>query len=279
MQVGDAHRLAGAQAVIARQQHPERLLEQRDLVERRGVRRGTRQQRQIERALLQPFGDGGRVVLDQVDADLGMGLLEADDEAGDQARPDRAHGADGEAGILQPPRRLGGLLGGGGLGPDLPQKGKHQAAEFGQMAVGALAVEQRAAQLVFELLDRPRERRLRDIAALGGAREIERFGQRHEVAHLLHFHEPPSPAPVLRVPPVHSPGRTPGLRRADAGVTNEQFARIGPGGRALRRPGGRRGARPRTRRRSSGPSRRWRSRHEAGAAASRSGSARHCCRG
>ena len=55
-------------------------------------------------------------------------------------------------------------------------------------------------------------------------------------------------------------GGPPGiLRQADAGVTNEQFALVGPGGPALRRPDGRRGARPQTRRRSSGPSRRWRS--------------------
>src|SRR4030095_14881389 len=56
------------------------------------------------------------------------------------------------------------------------------------MRVGALAVEEGAAQLLLERLDGARQRRLRDMAALGGAREIELCAQRKEIANLMHFH-------------------------------------------------------------------------------------------
>ena len=41
---------------------------------------------------------------------------------------------------------------------------------------------------LLEKLDRPRERRLRDVAALGGAREVQFLGDREEVADLVHLH-------------------------------------------------------------------------------------------
>ena len=53
---------------------------------------------------------------------------------------------------------------------DLLEVGLHHAAELGQVRVGALAMEQRAAELLLEQLDGPGERGLRDVAALGGAR-------------------------------------------------------------------------------------------------------------
>ena len=125
VRVGDAHRLAGAQAVIARQQRPERLLEQRDLVERRGVPAGPEKAAPGQSA-------PSPAVRRSVAASSSIRLMRISGwacwkrtmvRAGDQARPDRAHRADGEADILQPPRRPGGLLGGGGLRPDLPQIG------------------------------------------------------------------------------------------------------------------------------------------------------------
>ena len=56
------------------------------------------------------------------------------------------------------------------------------------MGLVALAIEQWAAELVLEQLDRAGQRRLGDVALLRGAREIERLAQRHEVAGLMHFH-------------------------------------------------------------------------------------------
>jgi hypothetical protein len=56
------------------------------------------------------------------------------------------------------------------------------------MRIRALAVEQRTAELALEKLDRPRQRWLRDVAALGGAREVQFLGDGEEVANLVHLH-------------------------------------------------------------------------------------------
>ena len=53
---------------------------------------------------------------------------------------------------------------------------------------GPLAKEQVAAELVFELLDGARQRRLRDIALIRRTREILRACDRQKVADLVHFH-------------------------------------------------------------------------------------------
>ena len=60
------------------------------------------------------------------------------------------------------------------------------------MGVGALAMKQRAAHLLLELLDGARQRRLRHVAALGGAREIQVLAQSEEITDLMHFHGPRS---------------------------------------------------------------------------------------
>src|SRR5829696_6243905 len=92
-------------------------------------------------------------------------------------------------------------------------------------AIRALAVEQRAAELALEKLDRPRQRRLRDVAALGGAGEVQFLGDRQEIADLVHLHSvvprPPhraasQSAPRIRNPapdvphPLAGPNRRPG---------------------------------------------------------------------
>jgi hypothetical protein len=51
------------------------------------------------------------------------------------------------------------------------------------------APEQITAHFRFELLDRPRQRRLGDIAFVGGAREIQRPRDGQEVSYLMHFHD------------------------------------------------------------------------------------------
>ena len=53
----------------------------------------------------------------------------------------------------------------------------------------ALAAEQIAAKLAFELADGAGERRLGDVAFLGRAGEIERARHGEEVADLMHFHK------------------------------------------------------------------------------------------
>ena len=67
----------------------------------------------------------------------------------------------------------------------LPQLRQHEAA--------ALAVKDRAAEFALERLYRHRQRRLRDAAPIGDAREAALFANLQEVADLAQFH-PDSPA-------------------------------------------------------------------------------------
>lgn len=58
------------------------------------------------------------------------------------------------------------------------------------MRAGALAVKQRPAQFLLKKLDCPGQGGLGNVAALGGAGEIEFFRRGNEVADLMHFHRP-----------------------------------------------------------------------------------------
>ena len=70
-------------------------------------------------------------------------------------------------------------------------------AKISQVSVIALAVEELAAQLVLQVDDCPRQRRLRDVSPLGSAREIERVTHREKVANLVHFHKDlPAHSPI-----------------------------------------------------------------------------------
>src|ERR1043166_9244928 len=72
------------------------------------------------------------------------------------------------------------------------QMGPHDPAEFGQMGVSTLAVEQQAAQLLLEQLDGAGQRRLGDVALLGRAGEVELVCHRQKIADLMHLHLCPS---------------------------------------------------------------------------------------
>ena len=52
----------------------------------------------------------------------------------------------------------------------------------------ALAMEEGTAQLVFQLHDRPRQRRLGDVALLRRPREVELLRHRQKIADLMHLH-------------------------------------------------------------------------------------------
>jgi hypothetical protein len=73
-------------------------------------------------------------------------------------------------------------------------------AEFAQMCVGALAMKQLPAQLLFQHFDGTGQGGLRDIAPLGGAREIQQVRDRKKIANLMHFHRysPSSPDRPMR---------------------------------------------------------------------------------
>jgi hypothetical protein len=64
----------------------------------------------------------------------------------------------------------------------------HALAKLGQLRGWPFAPEQIAAEFGFELLDRPRQRRLRHVALVCGAREIQRPRDGKEVSDLMHLH-------------------------------------------------------------------------------------------
>jgi hypothetical protein len=63
----------------------------------------------------------------------------------------------------------------------------------------ALTGEQQAAQLVFHLLNRPRQRRLADVAHLGSLGEVQRLAERQEITDFMQFHDDLSQSLCLRL--------------------------------------------------------------------------------
>ena len=75
----------------------------------------------------------------------------------------------------------------------------HALAELGQLH-RPLATKQIAAEFGLELLDGARQRRLRHVAVIGRAREIQRARYREEISHLVHFHDRAAPnSPVAKL--------------------------------------------------------------------------------
>src|SRR3990172_11856722 len=70
----------------------------------------------------------------------------------------------------------------------LLEERQHALTKLGELGMGPLAAEEIAAKFAFELTDGAGERGLRDAALLSRRSEIERPGDRQEVAHLMHFH-------------------------------------------------------------------------------------------
>src|SRR6201989_2308357 len=68
----------------------------------------------------------------------------------------------------------------------------HELAELGELG-RPLAPEQVAAKFGLELLDRARQRRLRHVALVGGAGEVERARYREKIPDLMHFHDQAPP--------------------------------------------------------------------------------------
>jgi hypothetical protein len=62
-------------------------------------------------------------------------------------------------------------------------------AKIGEVRRFALAVKKEPAKLLLEKLDRARQRRLRHIAPLACASEIQLLGHREEITNLMHFHD------------------------------------------------------------------------------------------
>jgi hypothetical protein len=71
----------------------------------------------------------------------------------------------------------------------LLQERMHALAEFRQLSGRPLASEQLAAEFALELFDGAREGGLRDVALLGGTREVPRPRDCQEIPNLMHFHQ------------------------------------------------------------------------------------------
>src|SRR5258707_14046128 len=70
--------------------------------------------------------------------------------------------------------------------PSLTRAFKQLEAELGQLRGRALAAKQIAAEFSLKLLDRPRQRRLGDIARVGSAGEVEHARDGEGGANLMH---------------------------------------------------------------------------------------------
>ena len=61
-------------------------------------------------------------------------------------------------------------------------------SEIGQLCELTFAMNELSAKLEFQFLDRLRQRGLRHVALFGGAREVQKAGNRHEISYLMQLH-------------------------------------------------------------------------------------------
>src|SRR5262245_59456326 len=90
----------------------------------------------------------------------------------------------------------------------------------GQLDPAGAPVEERAAQLRLELPDRAGQRRLRDIACLGGTREIQLASDREEIADLVELHDGCLPSVICKA----SCGVDQSAQWMDAALAEHQYA-------------------------------------------------------
>jgi hypothetical protein len=111
----------------------------------------------------------------------------AGEELNQISRRDRAHHAQPKLCLLEFRELLGALRGQAGLFVDLVDVWLDDPAEFGEMGLAALSVEQRASEFLFEQSDRPRQSRLGYFATLRRSREIEFLDKGPKISNLAHF--------------------------------------------------------------------------------------------
>jgi len=196
--VGHGDRVAARERVADGAGHHETLAVQRLRAQRLGEAAGARHHCHIKLASQQRLGQAAGHAFGQRQRDARMVGAEPVQEAHEAHRPDRGHRAEAETRILEFQEARGGFAGGCGAGQHLLEMRLHQPAELGHVRLAALAREQQAAQLGFDLLDRPRQRRLGDVAFVGRAGEVQRPADRQKIADFVKFH--PSACPSLAPP-------------------------------------------------------------------------------
>jgi hypothetical protein len=143
---------------------------------------------EIELAVEQQVGEPARHAFDQGQLDAGIGLPEHAQEAHEARGPDRAHDAQVDRRVLKLEEAARGQLGRLGIRHHPLQMRPDQPSEIGDVGEVALAPKQKAAELRFEPLDRPGQRRRCHMALIRGTAEIERVADGQEIADLVHFH-------------------------------------------------------------------------------------------
>ena len=108
-----------------------------------------------------------------------------------QRQVDRAHRvqrADRQPAALHAGQRLQLGLRGVELGEDVARPGDEQLAGAGERDLARRALDEREPDLGLQALDLLRERRLGDVLARRGAREVALVGEGDEIAQLAQFH-------------------------------------------------------------------------------------------
>jgi hypothetical protein len=161
---------------------------ERQHVEALAERLGLRHHREIKFALQQHFREGGWHAFDQGQLASGVCGMETRQKPHKACRADRTHDTEPNLRLLQIEKLLRRRFRGLGISEELTQMRLDEPTEVCQMRQLALAPQQQPAELLLELLDRPGQCRLRDIALLRRTCEIQGVGDRQKIAHLVHFH-------------------------------------------------------------------------------------------
>src|SRR6516164_2358359 len=199
-QVGLAGNIDDADPVLLLESMPDGKRDAKSLaIERQHVeahveRLGLRHHREIKFAVQQHFREGVWHAFDQGQLASVVCGTELRQKAHKARRADRTHDTEPNLRLLQIEKLLRRRFRRLGIGEELTQMRLDEPAEISQMRQLALAPQQQPAELLLELLDRPGQGRLRDIAVLRRTREIQGVGDRQKIAHLVHLHATTVPA-------------------------------------------------------------------------------------
>ncbi len=126
--------------------------------------------------------------LDEQELQARKPLANARHDMRQEIRPERRKDAEPHGAgfrILRAPRDLPDLL---DLVEHFARALRDLAADFGQQHLARRALDQRDAELVLELANLRRQRRLADEARLGRAAEMLVFGQRNQISEVTEIH-------------------------------------------------------------------------------------------